>query len=49
MYGHFERHRWVMEAYRYDNTDDLLQSIPEHIIHPAEQKAKELAPKQSES
>ena len=49
MYGHFERYPWVMEAYRYEKTDDLLQSIPEHIILPAEQKAKELAPKQSEN
>ncbi len=49
MYGHFERYPWVMEAYRYEKTDDLLQSIPERIILPAEQKAKELAPKQSEN
>jgi len=49
MWEHFERYPWVMKAYRYEKTDDLLQSIPEHIIHPAEQKAKELAPKQREN
>jgi hypothetical protein len=48
-YGRLERYPWVMQAYRYESTDELLQSIPEHIILPAEQKAKELAPKQREN
>ena len=49
MYAHFERYPWVLKAYYYDKIDDLLQSIPEHIIHPAELKANELAPKQREN
>ncbi len=37
------RHDWVLPTFRYQDTADLLASLKEHIIEPAEQKAKELA------
>jgi hypothetical protein len=37
------RYSWVLPAYQYQNTNDLLESFQEHIIEVAEQKAKELA------
>jgi hypothetical protein len=36
------RHPWVLPTFRYQDTADLLASLKEHIIEPAEQKAKEL-------
>jgi hypothetical protein len=36
------RHHWVLPTFRYQNTTDLLVSLQEQIIEPAEQKAKEL-------
>jgi hypothetical protein len=43
MFEHFKRYPWVLEVYRYRDDDDLLQSIQEHIIDPAEKKAKTLS------
>ena len=37
------RYSWVLPTYRYQDTADLLASLHEHIIEPAEQKAQELA------
>jgi len=37
------RYHWVLPTFRYQDTSDLLASLQEHIIGPAEQKAKELA------
>ena len=37
------RHPWVLPTFRYQDAADLLASLKEHIIEPAEQKAKELA------
>ncbi len=45
MFEHFARYPWVLSIYHYHNTDMLLQSIQEHIIDPAEKKARELAAK----
>ena len=46
-YGMFQdlrrRHPWVLPTFRYKDTTDLLASVKENIIEPAEQKAKELA------
>ncbi len=36
------RHHWVLPTFRYQNTAELLASLQEQIIAPAEQKAKEL-------
>ncbi len=37
------RYHWVLPTFRYQDTVDLLVSLKEHIIEPAEEKAKELA------
>ncbi len=37
------RYHWILPTFRYQDTADLLASLKEHIIDPAEQKAKELA------
>ena len=37
------RYQWVLPTFRYQDTADLLASLIEHIIEPAEQKAQELA------
>jgi len=38
-----KRYHWVLPTFRYQDTADLLSSLQERIIKPAEQKAKELA------
>ncbi len=43
MFEHFPRYPWVLPIYRYHDVDELLNSIKEHVIAPAEDKAKELA------
>ena len=42
MYDHIKRYPWVLEIYKYRNLDDLLGSLEEKVILPAENKAKEL-------
>jgi Pentapeptide repeats (8 copies) len=42
MFEHFRRYPWVLEDYLYTSVDDLRRALKEHIIEPAEQKAKEL-------
>ena len=44
-YGMFESFRpypWVLSTYYYDNLDDLLVSIEDKVISPAEEKARGL-------
>ncbi len=36
------RHHWVLPTFRYQDTTELLASLKEQIIAPAEQKAREL-------
>lgn len=36
------RYHWVLPTFRYQDTAELLISLQEHIIAPAEQKAREL-------
>jgi uncharacterized protein YjbI with pentapeptide repeats len=43
MFKDFKEYPWVLEAYRYTTVNRLLASLKEHIIEPAERKAKELA------
>ena len=43
MFEHFRRYPWVLEAYRYNNVEDLLAEIPDRVIKPSELKAIELA------
>lgn len=42
MYEHFTRYPWVLPTYLYTDEVSLLDSLKEHIIEPAEQKAKQL-------
>jgi uncharacterized protein YjbI with pentapeptide repeats len=37
------RYHWVLPTYQYQDTSSLLATLKEHIIEPAERKAKELA------
>ncbi len=43
MFEHFKHYPWVLETYRYNDCDDLIASLAEHVVGPAEAKAKELA------
>lgn len=43
MFDNFKRYPWVLPTHRYKGLDDLLKSLKERVIDPAEQKAKELA------
>jgi uncharacterized protein YjbI with pentapeptide repeats len=38
-----QRHPWVLPTYRYQDANELLKSLQERVIAPAEQKVKELA------
>jgi len=42
MFGYFESCPWVLKIHRYLDLDDLLPSLGEKVIEPAEMKAKEL-------
>jgi uncharacterized protein YjbI with pentapeptide repeats len=42
MFEHFVSYPWVLPVYRYCDVSDLLHSIQEHIIDPAEKKVGEL-------
>jgi hypothetical protein len=42
MFEHFKRYPWVLQIYPYEDIDDLLESLPEKVISPAEAKWKEL-------
>jgi hypothetical protein len=45
MFEHLRRFPWVLEEYQYDSLDDLLATLEDKVISPAETKAKELRPK----
>ena len=45
MFDHIKRYPWVLEVHRYRDLDDLLLSLKEKVIAPAELKAKELVEK----
>ena len=42
MFEHFRRYPWVLNIFRYDNTAQLLSSLANQIIAPAERKVEEL-------
>lgn len=42
MFEHFPRYPWVLPIYHYHDVGELLHSLKEYIIDPAEQKAQEL-------
>jgi len=43
MYEHFISFLWVQPIYHYRDLDELLHSLQEHIIDPAEKRVRELA------
>jgi hypothetical protein len=42
MFEHFRRYPWVLDTYYYDNHNEVLASIEDKVISPAETKAREL-------
>jgi hypothetical protein len=42
MFRNNERYPWVLKTHRYNDLDDLLKSLTEKVIAPAEEKVKEL-------
>jgi hypothetical protein len=48
MFEHFRRYPWVLGTYVYDSPNELIGSLAERVIGPAEAKVEELrAPKQA--
>jgi hypothetical protein len=43
MFEHFRRYPWVLDTYYYDNLNEVLASIEDKVISPAEAKVRELA------
>jgi hypothetical protein len=42
MFRDFPKYPWVLEIFLYESLGDLLKSLKEKIIEPAELRAKEL-------
>ena len=42
MFEHWQRYAWVLPIQTYDNSDDLLASLGDKVIAPAEAKANEM-------
>jgi hypothetical protein len=42
MFEHFTRYPWVLKTYRYGSLEEVVASLAEKVIAPAELKAKEL-------
>jgi hypothetical protein len=42
MFEHFKRYPWVLEIYQYESPQDVIASLTDKVIAPAEVKAKEL-------
>ena len=45
MFEHFKRYPWVLPVYRYRDLDDLLVTLGEKVVTPAETKVAELRQK----
>jgi uncharacterized protein YjbI with pentapeptide repeats len=43
MFEHFKRFPWVLETYRYESLEEVIASLTEKVIAPAELKANELS------
>jgi hypothetical protein len=43
MFEHFKKYPWVLDTYYYDTPNELLASVEDKIIKPADKKASELA------
>lgn len=44
LFKHIKRYPWVLPVYLYDSQEMLLANLKEHVIDPAEAKARELIP-----
>src|SRR5215208_6921913 len=42
MFEHFRRYPWVLDTYYYDNLDEVIASLDDRVIAPAEAKLSEL-------
>jgi uncharacterized protein YjbI with pentapeptide repeats len=42
MFEHFKRYPWILKMHHYNDMNDLLKSLEQKVIVPAEKKAKEL-------
>jgi hypothetical protein len=42
MFDDLGAYPWVLPIVKYDQIDDLLRTLPEKVVAPAEQKAREL-------
>ena len=42
MFEHFTRYPWVLETYRYVSVEEVIASLAEKVVAPAELKANEL-------
>jgi hypothetical protein len=42
MFEHFKRYSWVLPMYYYTDIDDVIASLEEKVIWPAEEKAREM-------
>lgn len=49
MFKDYWKYQWVLKVYRYNGIEELLASLNEHVIEPAESKAKELAKLRTEA
>jgi len=47
MFEHFKRYPWVLETYYYNSIEEVLASLKEKIINPAEKKSVEIREKSS--
>jgi uncharacterized protein YjbI with pentapeptide repeats len=47
MFEHFKRYRWVLNTYFYKSQEELISSLKEKVIKPAEMRSKKRNPKSS--
>jgi hypothetical protein len=43
MFKDLRKYSWVLDIHRYDDQEDLLNSLVDRVIRPAEAKAQELS------
>jgi uncharacterized protein YjbI with pentapeptide repeats len=43
MFERFKRYPWVLDTYYYDNFNEVLASVEDKVVSPAETKVRELS------